>query len=1060
MAWTVGSGFIEPARFSHRLSHRRAGAGTPFGAIDGYRGRDRGGGVRYLILGPVKVLDGDRAVVLTGRRRTVLGLLLANAGQVVSQDYLIDAVWDDAPPATARRQIQNDISALRRALADAGALDAIATDGDGYRILPRPGELDAQVFADLVTEALDLSGAGQPAAAAGKLRSALALWRGPALLGLSGRGWDAAVVRLEEGRLAAAEDCFELELGLGKHRELVGEIAELVAAHPLRERLVGQLMLALHGSGRQPDALAAYDRLRARLADELGLSPGTSLQQLHTAILRNDPAVAPVAEAPVAADGKATAPPATPAQLPADVPGFTGRADHLRLLDGLLAAAGDQAPNAVVISAIAGMAGVGKTTLAVHWGHRVRDHFPDGQLYVNLRGFAVDAPPVGPVEALAHLLRSLGEPAERIPSDVQTAAGRYRSLLADRRVLVVLDNAVNADQVRSLLPGSPGCLVLVTSRNRLTGLLARDGASSLTLDVLSPDEARGLLTAILGPDRLAAEPAATAELAEMCSHLPLALRVAAANLVSHPWPSVAAYVGALREGDRLTALDVDGDEQAGVRRAFDLSYRTLDDEARRIFRLLGLVPGPDATAEAAAALAGAGVPHARRQLDRLVTAHLLNQPMLGRYTLHDLLRDYATERARDEESEADRRVAVRRLHDWYVHGADSAARVLYGHAMRLPVPPLDVQTPAVVPDEAAALAWLDAERANLVAAIRHAAQHGPRSVAWLLADALRGYFWLGMHIVEWQTAARAALAAAEAEGDTRAAAAAQLSLGDSHFRQGTLESAIERYEAALPLAEQTGWFQCEVAANCGLGVIYRDSGRLRPAIEYLDRGFKLCRANAWRPGEAISLDHLGRAHLQLGRLADAHECCTRALAINREIGSRLGEATALGYLGDILHAQGRSDEAVERLSAALPLFQELGDRTNEAYALRVLAAVRCEQDATAEAARLGHVALELARELGERRIEAEVLSTLGELAHRTGRHRDAVEHHARALRLARAAGARYPEAEALIGLATEHRCLGDGAEALRHARHALAIANEADYGLLEERTRAIIDRLP
>jgi DNA-binding SARP family transcriptional activator/tetratricopeptide (TPR) repeat protein len=1004
--------------------------------------------LRYLILGPLKVVDGDRTVVLTGRRRTVLGVLLANADRVVPLDHLVDAVWDDAPPATARRQIQNDISALRRALSDGTARDIIVNDGDGYRIRTRPGELDAQVFTELVAEALDSTRRDEPAAAVEKLRSALRLWRGPALLGLSGRPVEAVTVRLEEQRLAAVEDCFELELGLGKHRELVGELAELVAAHPLRERLVGQLMLALQGAGRQPDALAAYERLRARLADELGLDPGAPLQQLHTAILRDDRTVAPRSQAPAAA-------PAIPAQLPTDVPGFIGRAGHLRRLDDLLAG---RAANAVVITAIAGLGGVGKTALAVHWGHRARSHFPDGQLYVDLRGFAGDAPPVRPVEALAHLLRSLGEPAERIPADVQTAAGRYRSLLADRRVLVVLDNAADAEQVRPLLPAGPGCLVLVTSRDRLTGLLARDGAGSLSLDVLSPDEAQALLAATLGADRVAAEPAATAELARICSHLPLALRVAAANLTGQPWPSIADYVAALREGDRLTALGVEGDEQSGVRRAFDLSYRTLPADTRPFFRLLGGVPGPDVTVEASAALAGVGTAHARRQLDRLAAAHLVNQPVLGRYACHDLLRHYAADRARAEDSEADREAALRRLYDWYLHCADRAAGVLYGQSMRLPMPAVDVPVPLVLADEPAARAWLDAERTNLVAAVRQAAEHGPRPVAWLLADALRGYFWLGMHIVDWQSAALAALSAAEAEDEPRAQAAAQLSLADSHYRQGRRELAIERYEHALTLAERTGWAQCEVAATCQLGVMYRDSGRLRPAVEYLERGLKLCRTNGWRFGEAVTLIHLGRVYLHLGRLANAGECCARALAINRVIGSRLGEATDLGYLGEIRYAQGRIDEAVEYLTGALPRFRELGDRTNEATTLRVLAAARCDQGATGEAADLGHAALALARELGERRTEAEVRNTLGDLAHRSGAHRDAVEHHERALDLSRTTGDRHPEAVALIGLATEHWCLGDRDEALRHARDALTIAREADYGLLEEQTRAVIDR--
>ncbi|MCA2214166.1 AfsR/SARP family transcriptional regulator [Jidongwangia harbinensis] len=1007
--------------------------------------------MKFLILGPLSVTHGDRPVVLTGRRqRTALAVLLANAGRVVPLEYLIDAVWDDAPPATARRQIQNDVSALRRALSGDGARPGcIVADGHGYRIETRPGELDAEVFQALVTEAFELTQRDEPAAAAAALRSALRQWRGPALTGLTGRAVEAAAVRLEEQRLAALEQCLDLELNLGRQRELVSEIAELVAAHPLRERLVGQLMLALHGSGRQSEALAAYDRLRARLADELGLSPGTHLQRLHAAILRNEPAVGPLPQPAAAA-------PAVPAQLPADVPGFTGRADHLRTLDRLLPDGDRRTAHAV---AVAGLAGVGKTALVVHWGHRVRDRFPDGQLYLDLRGFTPGAP-VRPDEALAHLLRSLGEPAEQIPADVQTAAGRYRSLLADRRVLVVLDNAATADQVRPLMPASPGSVVLVTSRDRLTGLVARDGAGSLILDVLDPGEAHTLLAGILGPQRVAAEPAAAAELAGICSHLPLALRVAAANLAGRPWSTIAAHVAALRDGDRLAGLDVADDEQTGVRRAFDLSYQTLHPDARRVFRLVGLAPGPDVTAGAVAALAATGAADARRQLDRLAAAHLMNHHAPGRYHFHDLLRHYAAGRALAEDTGADRDAALRRLIDWYLQGAGHAADLLYPHPLRLPVPAPEVPVPAEMADGPEALTWLDAERGNLTAAIRHAAEHGPRSGAWLLADTLRGYFWLRMHTTDWRNSAEAALAAARREGDLRAQASALLSLGDLHFRQARPEPAVERYAAALALAERTGWRECEAAAIGNLGVLYRDSGRLREAVVHLRRGVALARTNGSRYGEASALDALGRTYWHLGRLAEAGECCAQALAINRAIGSRLGEAAALGDLGEIAHAQGNHPTAVDRLARALVLFREIGDRTNQAHTLRALAAVRCDRGDTVRAGELGHAALVRARELDDRRIEADALNTLGAIAHRTDRHSDAVGYHERALALTRTSGDHYPETEALLGLAVAYRRLGHRDRALEYAGRALAIADRFDYGLLERRALGLLGHGP
>jgi hypothetical protein len=392
--------------------------------------------------------------------------------------------------------------------------------------------------------------------------------------------------------------------------------------------------------------------------------------------------------------------------LPADVTAFTGRRRQLEALDGLLESGADT--TAVVISAIAGTAGVGKTGLAVHWAHRVRDRFPDGQLYVNLRGYA-PTPPASPLEALAGVLRALGVAAEQVPVETEQAAGLYRTLLADKRMLVLLDNARDPDQVRPLLPGGPGSLVVVTSRHRLSGLVVKEGACRLTLDVLTPEEANQLLARLLGETRVHAEPAAAAELARACAHLPLALRIAAATLADRPQLSIAGYVAELGQGDRLGALAVDGDEQAAVRAAFDLSYAALAPGARRLFRLLGLVPGPEVTADAAAALTGTLPERAARLLDRLAAAHLIDQDTAGRFAFHDLLRLYAAERARHEDTGEERKAATRRLLDWYLHTVDAAARMLYPDKLRLPLPLAEAPRPATpFADHRGALAWCEA----------------------------------------------------------------------------------------------------------------------------------------------------------------------------------------------------------------------------------------------------------------------------------------------------------------------------------------------------------------
>jgi DNA-binding SARP family transcriptional activator len=1015
--------------------------------------------VEFRILGPLEMLASGKPVRLAGRRlRTVLAVLLVNRHRLVPVDYLVDAVWGEDPPATARRQIQNTISGLRRLLADGGAAEpALATEATGYRLSPDVGTLDAQVFQDLVAQAQRWAAAGEPERALTGLRSAEALWRGPALFGLAGDAIESAATVLDEHRLAAVEQRLELELRLGRHDHVVGELIELVAAHPLRERLVGHLMLALHRAGRQAEALQAYERLRVRLADELGVDPGAALRDLYARLLSGDP------DGP-AAGVAASAVRHVPAELPADVAGFTGRAEHLKLLDELIPDASSGVATATVIAVIAGMGGVGKTALAVHWGHRVRDRFPDGQLYIDLRGYATGAP-VRPVEALAQLLRALGVPSEQIPADAEAAAGRYRSQLADRRVLVVLDNAAGVDQVRPLVPASRGCMVVVTSRDRLSGLAARDGAVRLTLDGLTAEEARTLLARVLGAELVAAEPDAAAELARTCSYLPLALRVTAANLSNEPRRGIAEHVRVLRSGDRLSALEVDGDEPTGVRAAFGHSYRALDPDARRLFRLLGLVPGADVPVSAAAAICGIAPRQAGRLLNRLNAAHLADQPAPSRYACHDLLREYAVDRADVEDSADERNAALDRLYAWYLNGTDRAAKMLYPHRTRLPWPasPPPHDPGDDLSDEAAALAWLDRERANLVAAVQHAAEHGPRPVAWQLADALRGYFWLRMNTVDWSHTADRALHAAEVEGDQHGQAAALLSLADIDYRRGDYPQATGHYTRALAACRLAGWVDGEVAALGNLGIVHQQSGHVREAADNYARALARSRAGGSRHGTAVSeaviLACLGCVRRELGQLAEAADLGRQALALYREMGSRPGEAVTVGDLARVYLAQGDPDRAADHFTRGLALSREIGDRGNEAIMLDGLAAVRLDTGDADRAAELASAAAALAHDTGDRRIEADALNTLARVEHRRGRRPAAVEHHHRALSLALAIGDRYPQAEACLGLAAALESLGDLESALDQARRARSIAGELGFSLLHDRAGHAVERL-
>ena len=617
--------------------------------------------MEFGVLGPLQVRSDGRPVqVGAPMQRTLLAALLLHANQVVAAEQLIDHLWDQAPPPSARSTLQNYILRLRRLLPErperaAGQL--LVTRVPGYLLQLRPGELDLDRFQRLVADARASTTQGQTERAASLLRDALALWRGPPLCDVASETLRRLhLPRLEDQRLGALEARSDAELGLGLHAELTGELHGLVDEQPLRERFRAQLMLALYRCGRQAEALEVYRSTWRLLSDELGIQPGPELRRLEHAILREDPSLdLPATAAPGHPPAAAISP---PHQLPPAITDFTGRRQHLDELDRLLEPGVDA--TAVVISAIAGTAGVGKTALAIHWAHRVRDRFGDGQLYVGLRGYA-PTPPMRSLDALAGFLHALGVPAEQVPLDLEEAAGLYRTLLADKRILVVLDNARSADQVRPLLPGSPRCLILVTSRDRLGGLVARDGARRLTLDVLPPEEAVGLLTRLLGAERVAAEPQAAEELAEVCGLLPLALRIAAANLADQPGQSIAGYLARLRQGDRLAELSVDDDPQAAVRTAFDCSYAALEPAAQRLFRLLGLVPGPEFTPPAAAALAGAPTDHAATLLERLTTVHLVEPRGPDRFGFHDLLRLYAADRTHDEDSEPDRKAAAARL---------------------------------------------------------------------------------------------------------------------------------------------------------------------------------------------------------------------------------------------------------------------------------------------------------------------------------------------------------------------------------------------------------------
>ncbi|MGH3916486.1 MAG: tetratricopeptide repeat protein [Pseudonocardiaceae bacterium] len=657
--------------------------------------------------------------------------------------------------------------------------------------------------------------------------------------------------------------------------------------------------------------------------------------------------------------------PLVAAQLPPNVNGFTGRTKELAELDRLLAVAGEES-TAVPIFAVSGTPGVGKTALALRWAHQIRDKFPDGQLYVNLRGYD-SGPPVTPVQALEGFLHTLDVPAERIPATLEDRAGLYRSLLDKRRVLVVLDNADTTEQVRPLLPGSPGCLVVVTSRNRLGGLLARDGAQPVSLDPLPLTEAIVLLRQIIGTDRVEAETDVAAELAEQCACLPLALRIAAERVTSHPRRTLADLAGELAdERDRLDVLAVDDDETTAVRSVFFWSYRALSAETARLFRLLGLHAGPDISVPAATALTGNTTTQTRRLLDALTGVHLLEESGRDRFRFHDLLRVYAAERAAAEEIDLDRDTTVRRLLAWYLHTADAAGRVLTPLWPNVPLDPPEADClPLAFPTYSRALDWCEAERANLVAATRHAADWGQHVVAWKLPAVVWGFFSLRGHWADWIITHEIGLAATRHLHDRHGEAWIANSLGEAYRGHGQVEKSLDYLHQALAIWGEIHDRWGEGWTLYNLGVAYRGLGRLDEALDHHQRGLARGRELGWPWGAAWALHGLGSTYRDQGRFAEAFDHYDQALTVRREIDDRWGEGRTLRTVGNTYRSLGRFDEALNHYHQALIVYREIHDRWAEGRTLQNLGEVLHDTDQSTAARTFWHQALAIFEELGD-----------------------------------------------------------------------------------------------
>ncbi|MEU4524612.1 BTAD domain-containing putative transcriptional regulator [Amycolatopsis sp. NPDC024027] len=897
--------------------------------------------VELRVLGQVELrIDGRLVEVGHARQRCVLAVLLVEANRVVTVEQLLDRVWADRLPYKARQVASNYVSRLRCLLADEVE---IVRQGGGYILETDPETVDVHRFRSLVEQARGRD----DAQALAELEEAAGLWRGEAFEGLDTPWIAAARESLARERLAADLDRVDLALAQGKHAALCAELAERADAHPLDERVAGQLMLALYRNGRQAEALLRFDNIRARLADEVGADPGPELRDLHRRILNTDPAL------------ERNTTPDVPRQLPAP-PMLIGRAAELTLLDETLAGTS----STMLISAIGGAGGIGKTWLALAWAHRHLNRFPDGQLFVDLRGFSPTQEPMTPEVAVRRFLDALGINPGRIPTDLDAQAALYRSLVASRRMLIVLDNAATAEQVVPLLPGSPACTVLITGRTRLASLIDRHGAHSLHLDVLDRAEARAVLAARLGADRAAAEPDAFEELVDLCGGYPLALSITARVVATRPAVQLAEIAAELHELG-LEMLDHDTDPAASLPAVLSWSLCRLTDTQRTVFGLLGIAPGPDTTLPAVAALTDLSPAHARKALSALEEASLLERRPHGRYAMHDLVRDYAVTTAHRDLAEPVREAALVRVTDFHVHTAHTADRLLEPHReIMQPDPPTPGVHPLLLPDAAAALAWLDAEHATLVATQRAAVALGRHHAVWHLAWTLDLFHFRRGHLRDALATWRAALDAADHLSGPPLRSRTHRFLGSAYSRLGLHEEATRHLDQALDLAVRHHDPTEEAATHQVLTYAWARRGDDQQALAHARHALDLHRALKQPVREAYALNSVGWHTARQGDLETAHDHCHAALILHRHHHNRDGEADTLDSLGYIAHRIHDHPQAVDHYYQGLTLYRTLGNTYQVANTLDNVGHPLAAAGNLDQAHKAWQEALELYREQG------------------------------------------------------------------------------------------------
>ncbi|MFC7387891.1 AfsR/SARP family transcriptional regulator [Sphaerisporangium rhizosphaerae] len=1022
--------------------------------------------MQFGILGALEAVAADRRLDLGGiRQQIVLAVLLLDANRVVTIGRLMEAIYGDEPPNTSRAQVQICVSALRRLFAANGSPDIITTQSLGYSIRVAADQVDAQCYESLVQRARRAREARNLNEAIRHYREALSLWRGPALDGIESRLVQSAASRLTESRITANEDCIQLELDLGRHHELVGELSELTEEYPLRERLRGLLMTALYRSGRQAEALQVYRNARRTMIEELGIEPNERLQQLEHAILTSDESLAapapPPAERVEVQAPTGTTMPNVPGMLPTDIADFTGRTKQIEdIRQRLMLASEDRTRFAVPIIVIVGKPGVGKTTIAVHASHAIGERFPHGTLFADLHGGG--SRPTSPMQVLERFLRVLGVAGTGIPDGLEERAEMYRALLADRKMLIVLDNAGSESQVLPLLPGTPSSAVLMTSRSRLAGLA---GASHIDVEIFDSDQSVNLLSRIAGIERVQSEIEAAEALAELCGHLPLALRIAGARLSARPHWSIEQLVSRLE--DETRRLDELKHGEMGIRASISLTYDSVGEDARRLFRRLTILDSQIFSAWVSAALLDRPLPIAQDLLDDLADAQLIETTGVGygvhsQYRLHDLIRVFARERLAAEETTADRNAALERVLGGLLFLAEAAHRREYGgdyvqihsHAPRWPLPDKLVGQLVASP-----LQWYERERSMLVSGIRQAAQAGLVDLCWDLAISSVTLFESRVYLDDWRETHQMALAATRQADDRCGQAAMLYSRGSLYITEQRFGDARCDFEAAVQLFEEVGDGQGTALVIRNIGFLDRLSGRFAEAEAHYRRALEIFRGNGDQVASAYVLHNLAQLRLEFDDLPGAQRLLTEALELSRSSGSRRVEAQVLHRIGHTYLQADQAALAVDVFEEALTAVRNIGDPTGEAYALHGLGIARMRRGELVECENALTRALMLASASSEHLVEARVQLGLGELAMARDDATQAVIYLEQALSLFRQMHMPLQEARTLIRLSDAQQAAGDLEAAQDSLNQALTLTDKMDAPVAEQMRGQLGQRL-